>query len=438
MPRIPFPAPLLRAASALALVFAFCSATAQAAEPLGLYGSRTPAIAFDPTNNRGLAIYEYGGRIYGYTVDAEGRPVPGSQRTIFPEVLSSSYRYRDPSIVFKAPQNRYYIAASRSFRSTVNFPDGAQTYQTADGIELAAFDAGFARVASRHVGTPGQRPIAFVTEGERRPSLAADTFGDASCCIALAWTDARATDQVYVAQFSPSLGDGFRPIQSFPAGATYATDASLTYDRQRDRFAVAYNACNREGIYCAVRMLSVGAVGLDGRRDVALARLANGAPTRPSLVFVPGAGTAAGRYVLAWNWVDGASTGVGVNLVQDSGSALTQAPLLPNVGFVSGGVGAPWFGVFARANPRLVGLGDGRRVALVAIGNTLFSGSNQVFTAFTIDLGTARTTSGQSLSVAAPYIPWGDVAFVPASGRALAVWEHDTIAAGTWTGVFTP
>ena len=123
------------------------------------------------------------------------------------------------------------------------------------------------------------------------------------------------------------------------------------------------------------------------------------------------------------------ASGVGVNLVQDTGSALVSRNALPSLSYTSGLVS----NTVARSNPRVISLEDGRRALVVASGESVLSGSGQVFATFTIDLSTVRTTMGFALSPSAPYIPWGDVALAPASGRAVAVWEQDTYEGGTWT-----
>lgn len=68
---------LLKAVVAIALLASI--ATHAQADTIAGYGARTPAIAIDPTLDRGLVVYEHSGRIYGTFVDNAGRRVAGSE-----------------------------------------------------------------------------------------------------------------------------------------------------------------------------------------------------------------------------------------------------------------------------------------------------------------------------------------------------------------------
>ena len=332
-----------------------CASIAQA-DRLGDYQSITPAIAFDNAANRGLAVYEHDGRIWGHTVDTEGRVIAGTQVRLFPADGNSTARYHQPAIVFKRPQNRYYIAATRTTRMTLN----GSSYQAADGIEVLALDRNFARLATQVVGSPGMRPFARIAVGELRPGLAADGLNDADCCVGLTWTDARdsVSNQVYMTNFDPALQTRVTPIVAVAAGANYATDATIAYDETRDRYAIAYNKCNIVGAYCGVGAITMNAWNFGNTRALPLLVRGTRIPSRPSIAYVRGAGSAGdGRYVLAWNWQEGAARGVGVNLLRDTGTALTSVSALDSLSY-----GGGWLSnTIARANPRVISLEDARR-----------------------------------------------------------------------------
>lgn len=423
-----FPSRLRRAAfRCLLACAALACAGAARADVLGTYQSFTPAIAFDPGTQRGLAVYEQYGRIWGRQVDAEGRVIPGTAVQLFPRGADNA-RYRDPAILFKRPQNRYYVAAVR--RTPREFL--GQTYLSADGIELAALDRDVGLLAVQTIRTPGQGSFPTITEGERRPALSADTLNDASCCVSLFWTDARggAANRLYAANFDPLLQGGTPAVMTLDAQANYATDVAVAYDPSLDRYGIAYNACNVVGAYCGTAVLGLNAWNFGAPRRMSLLVRGSRIPTRPAIAHVlrPG-GTPEHRFVVAWNWREGSASGVGVNLVQDTGSALVSRNALPSLSYTAGLLS----NTVARSNPRVISLEDGRRALVVASGESVLSGSGQVFATFTIDLSTVRTTMGFALSPSAPYIPWGDVALAPASGRAVAVWEQDTYEGGTWT-----
>ncbi len=75
---------LNRAAAKLALAaWAVLAAVQAHADPIGAYESHAPAIAFDTANDRGLVVFESGGRIYGRFVNNSGG-VAGSEFPILP------------------------------------------------------------------------------------------------------------------------------------------------------------------------------------------------------------------------------------------------------------------------------------------------------------------------------------------------------------------
>ena len=425
---------LLKAVVAIALLASI--ATHAQADTIAGYGARTPAIAIDPTLDRGLAVYEDGGRIYGTFVDNTGRRVAGGGFLIFPQSPASNSKYRDPVIVFKSAQRRFYIAARQSYPSRFNLPDGPLTIDTADGIAVTAYDALGTRVATRTLYTPGLARNAFTSDAEARPAIVADWFANNACCVVVAWEDARAPGQLHLARHSADLALlGGDPL-SLATSAARVSNLSAAYDTVRDRFLFAYDACASSGRACAPVVLSfarttatIGAVSnfaLPSRPGLA------GDPAYPSIAWVP----VGNQHVVSWNWRTTALPGAPA----DAGTAVTT------VSFVSGTVGTmtartPLWNTRPGTWPALKGpvhvvaLGSTPRAMIVA--PTVAGATGQFLAGYIFDAPTFSMISARRFSMDAAYIPSGRAAYSPTGGgRVTATWQHDILVppydAGVW------
>lgn len=424
---------LLKAVAAIALLSSI--ATHAQADTIAGYGARTPAIAIDPTLDRGLAVYEHGGRIYGTFVDNAGHSVAGSEFLVFPLSPTSSSKYKDPVIVFKSQQRRFYIAARQSYPSRFNLPDGPLVIDTADGIAVTAYDALGARVSTRTLYTPGLPRNPFTTDAEARPTIVADWFAYNGCCVVVAWEDARAPGGLHMARHNADLGLLSGDPRSLATPAARVSNLSATYDTNRARFLFAYDACTTAGRNCAPHVLSARITGTIG--DIThLALPAKpglaGDPSFPSIAWVP----LANQQVVAWNWRTNALPGVPAG----RGTAVSM------VSFVFGTPGdmtamSPLWnaqpkGAVALQGPvHVVALGSTPRAMIV--GPTVPGAAGQHLAGYVFDAPGFRMIAARRFSMDASYIPFGRGGYLQAGGgRVLATWQHDILVppydAGVW------
>lgn len=430
---------LLKAIVAIALLSAV-SLHAHA-DTIAGYGARTPAIAIDPTLDRGLAVYENGGRIYGAFVDNAGRRVAGSDFLVFPLSPASTSKYRDPVIVYKNQQRRFYIAARQSYPSRFNLPDGPLVIDTADGIAVTAYDAIGTRIAARTLYTPGFLRNAFTTDAEARPVIVADWFAYNPCCVVVAWEDVRAPGQLHLARHSADLGLLSGDPRSLATPAARVSNLSATYDTSRARFLFAYDGCATTGRNCAPRVLSAAIastiVDITHLALPAKPGLA-GDPSFPSIAWVP----VGNREVVAWNWRTNALPG----LPAGRGTAVST------LSFVFGTVGTMTMpeplwnahpkGASALQGPaHVVALGSTPRAMIIA--PTVPGAAGQHLAGYVFDVPGFSMTAAHRFSMDASYIPFGRGGYLPASGgRVMATWQHDILVppydAGVWAFPVTP
>lgn len=416
----------------------WCCASHAHADPVGVYGSRTPTVAFDPAADRGLVVYEQGGRIYGKFIDADGRSVVGSEFLVFPLVVSSTLKYRDPAIVFKRPENRFYIAARQSYPSRYNFPDGPVVFDTADGIAVTALDAAGARLATRTLYTPGFTRNPFIVDAEARPALAVDDHVDTTCCVAVAWEDPRVPDRIVLMRLAPSLGPFDPEPQRIATPAGLVGGISATYERARDRFAFAYDGCASAGRACNGYVTGIGALAPPSPVHLMLPKPPNATqdPTGPVIAFLPGPA----RYVLAWQWRTFATATVPAR----SGTAFAVAtpatggalsPGAPNFDLGATIVPcAPCLYATPKARAVVVPIGTSSRAMIVAPSS--FAGRTDQFLAgYTVDSATRAVLAGRRFSTDAAYIGRGGAAYSP-SGRIVATWQQDVLSGGMDAGVW--
>jgi hypothetical protein len=423
----------------VAIGFSLIVATNASAYPIAALGARTPAIAIDPALDRGMVVYENGGRIYGKFVDNTGRSATGSDFLVFPVNPASDLKYKDPAVVFKTPQNRFYIAARQSFSSRFNLPSGPIVFDTADGIAVTAFDAAGTRLATRTLYTPGFLRNPLIENAEARPAIAVDTFTDANCCVAVAWEDARAPTQLQLMRLSPDLVpfDAAPRAIATPAGSV--TSLSATYNRMRDRFAFAYDGCSSPGRGCNAYITALPAL-LDGA--AAHLMLPERVSSRrnqgyPSIAYVPGAD----RYLVSWSWSTYASGSVPAEsemavagITTASSGAMTAGAPLWRLG------GSTRYCAFCSVTPKqksqVVAVGATARAMVVAPSRNA-AGSEQPL-GYAIDLATMSVTSRIEFNlVFSAYIPTASAAYSP-SGRVVGTWQDDTLEAGVWSASVAP
>lgn len=424
----------LKAIVAIALLSSI--ATHAQADTIAGYGARTPAIAIDPTLDRGLAVYEHGGRIYGTFVDNAGRSVAGSEFLVFPLSPASSSRYKDPVIVFKSAQRRFYIAARQSYPSRFNLPSGPLVIDTADGIAVTAYDAVGTRVATRTLYTPGLARNAFTADAEARPAIVADWFAYNGCCVVVAWEDVRSPGRLHLARHSTDLGLLSGDPRSLATPAARVSNLSGTYDTARNRFLFAYDACTTAGYSCTPRILSFAqnSAGISAitHRSLPTRPGLAGDPSYPSIAWVP----VGNQHVVAWNWRTNPLPGVPAA----RGTAVT------NVTFTIGTPGdmtarsplwdaRPGTAASLRGPAHVVALGSTPRAMIVA--PTMPGAAGQHLAGYVFDASGFRMLAARRFSMDADYIPSGRGAYLPASGgRVMAVWQHDILVspydAGVW------
>jgi len=425
---------LLKALVAIALLSSI--AMHAQADTIAGYGARTPAIAIDPTLDRGLAVYESGGRIYGAFVDNAGRRVAGSDFLVFPLSPASGSKYKDPAIVFKSPQRRFYIVARQSYPSRFNLPDGPLVIDTADGIAVTAYDALGTRVATRTLYTPGLARNAFTTDAEARPVIVADWFANNACCVLVAWEDVRAPGQLHLARHSADLGLLSGDPRSLATSAPRASNFSASYDTSRDRFLFAYDACTTAGYKCAPKILgfarNTGAIGVITHLSLPAKPGLAGDPSYPSIAWVP----VGNQHVAAWNWRTNALPGVPAG----RGTAVTK------VSFVSGTPGdmtamlplwdaRPGTAVALQGPAHVVALGSTSRAMIIA--PTVPGAAGQHLAGYVFDASSFSMIAARRFSMDASYIPFGRGGYLPAGGgRVMATWQHDILVppydAGVW------
>lgn len=400
------------------------------ADPVALHGSRTPAIAIDPVRDRGLVVYEYSGKIYGKFVDNAGRSVAGSEFLVFPINPASSSKYKDPAIVFKTPQNRFYIAARQSYPSTYNFPGGPVVFDTSDGIAVTAYDAVGTRLATRTLYTPGLLRNPLTVDAEARPVIVADNYNDPMCCVGVAWEDPRVPDRIHLIR----LGMDLSLFDTMPRGITtpvaHVSGLSATYNSARDRFAFAYDGCNMAGRGCDAWVTALPAILNSGEQHQVLPAPTGSARVLalPAIAYVPGAD----RYAVAWYWNRPASTtmpalnGLATATVTTDffGRLSTSTVRFP----VQGGLICVFCNPAPSGQTQIVPLGGTSRVMIVAPSTR--SGT-QLFAGYVLDTALYGSIAARAFSSDAPFIGSGRAAYSP-SGRVVGVWQQDTSAASVW------
>lgn len=431
----------IRAAFAAVLC---CLASVAMADPVGRYGARTPTVAFDPIADRGLVVYEDGGRIYGKFVDSAGRSAAGGEFQIFPRSLSGVSRYRDPAIVFKSPQNRFYIAARQSYPSRFNLPDGPVVFDTADGIAVTAFDAAGARLFDRTLYTPGFLRSPFTVDAEARPALAADDFADANCCVAVAWEDPRVPDRIVLSRLSPNLDlhDATPQLVPTPTGAVSGLVA--VYERPRDRFVFAYDGCTASGRACNGFVTGIAALGAPAPLHLLLPKPANPTPNpvAPAIAYVP----QSRRYVLTWRWSTYATASAPARNGTAFAAATSGADGTLTLGTPNFDLGAivGSCAVCSTTSPAdratIVPIAASTRAMVIAPSATA-GRTDRLLAGYLVDSATMAVVGGYRYSTNASYIGRGGAAFSP-SGGAIATWQQDVLAggvdAGVWAGPTMP
>ena len=406
------------------------------ADTIAGYGARAPAIAIDPTLDRGLAVYENGGRIYGTFVDNAGRRVAGSEFLVFPLSPTSNSKYKDPVIVFKSQQRRFYIAARQSYPSRFNLPDGPLVIDTADGIAVTAYDAVGTRIATRTLYTPGFLRNPFTTDAEARPVIVADWFANNTCCVVVGWEDVRAPGQLHLARHGADLGLLSGDPRSLAISAGRVSNLSASYDTSRDRFLFAYDACTTAGYKCAPKILSfartTGAIGAITYSSLSTRPGSAGEPSYPSIAWVP----VGNQHVVAWNWRTNPLPGVPAG----RGTAVTK------VSFVFGTPGdmsamaplwdaRPGSAVALQGPAHVVALGSTPRAMIIA--PTAPGAAGQHLAGYVFDVPSFSMIAARRFSMDASDIPFGRGGYLPASGgRVMATWQHDILVppydAGVW------
>lgn len=424
-----------------AAVLWLCAVAYAHADGIGSYPSSSPAIAFDPGTDTGLVVYESGGRIYAKRVDNNGVAVPGSDIAVFPRISSSSLKYKDPAIVFKTPQNRYYIAARQSYPTVRNFPDGPVTFDTAEGIEIVAFDRQLARLADRTLYSPGFLRNPFVTNAEAKPAIVADNVSDATCCIAVVWQDARQRYGFFMSRMNPDLGL-FDPTPRLLATTrSHVANLSATYDASgRDRFVFAYDACNADARYCVP---FVGNVPAYASAALSVRELPRGSDTAggyayPDVAYVPGASTT----VAAWGWSAAGGGGVYAALIGiDSTGAIGTIATRRDIAYTPPGCYPVCVGRRPNQRPDIIPIGSGARVMIVAPSRatSTTSATSYEFTGFNLNVGALDlpVTGTRTFSASGAYFAGGRGAY-SISGRVIAAWDQGTIPHSIWAGAATP
>lgn len=420
-----------------ALLWCCCPFLAHA-DPVGAYGSRTPTVAFDPVADRGLVVYEHSGRIYGKFIDASGRSVVGSEFLVFPLVASSTLKYRDPAIVFKRPDNRFYIAARQSYPSRYNFPDGPVVFDTADGIAVTALDAAGTRLATRTLYTPGFLRNPLTVDAEARPALAVDDYVDTTCCVAVAWEDPRVPDRILLMRLAPDLGLYDLEAQRIATPAGLVGGISVVHGRARDRFVFAYDGCASPGRACNGYVTSIASLGAPSPLHVMLPKPPNAtqAATGPAIAYLPGPA----RYVLSWQWSTIATPTMPARngmafMVATTSTSGALSPGAPNFELGATIVPcAPCLLAAPRARAVIVPVGTTSRAMIVAPSS--FAGRSEQFLAgYTVDSATRTVSAGRRFSTDAAYIGRGGAAYSP-SGRIVATWQQDVLSGGVDAGVW--
>lgn len=420
---------LHRAAAKFALAaFAMLAAVQAYADPIGIYESHTPAIAFDTANDRGLVVYENGGRIYGRFVNNTGA-IAGSAFQILPTRLDGQERYKDPVAVFKAPQNRYYVAASQSYPSIYNLPEGQVTFNTADGIAVVALDTAGVRLAYRRLYTPGWLRNPLITDGETKPALAVNADNGATCCVAVAWQDVHQLSAFMFIQLGADLSLYDSAVRVVDTASAATANVAAAYDGLRNRFLFAYDGCAAAGRLCVTKVKSVQAGTGTVAASLNLPMVGDGVPGTPTIAYVPGSA----RYLIAsaTRTTSGASVSHNVSAQLVTPSTLTAYGTAFNLGYTGC---APFFCSYtARSRPHAMAIGTQARAMVVATSRSSFSGTDEYLAGFIVDTTTPRVIGYRAFSPVWPYIPIGRVVYSPVAGRAIATWEQNTIDAGVWT-----
>lgn len=422
-----------------AAVLWLCAAAYAHADGIGSYPSSSPAIAFDPGTDTGLVVYESGGRIYAKRVDNNGAAIPGSDISVFPRILSSSLKYKDPTIVFKTPQNRYYIAARQSYPTVRNFPDGPVTFDTAEGIEVTGFDRQMVRLSDRTLYSPGFLRNPFVTNAEAKPAIVADNVSDATCCIAVIWQDARQSYGFFMSRMNPDLGL-FDPTPRLLATAkSHVANLSATYDAVRDRFVFAYDACNADVRYCVPFVANVPAYASAAIIERGLPRGSDttGGYAYPDVAYIPSA-TAT---LAAWGWSATGSGGVYAARVGiDDTGAIAPIASRRDIGYTPSGCFL-CIGRWANTRPDIVPIDGGARAMILAPSRTvsIVYGSSNEFTGYSVNAGALDlpVTAARTFSASGAYFAGGRGAY-SISGRVIAAWDQGTIPHSIWAGATTP
>ncbi len=415
-----------------------CAIAPASADGIGSYPSLSPAIAFDPGTDTGLVVYESGGRVYAKRIDNNGAPLPGSDIVVFPRVPSSRLKYKDPTVVFKTPQNRYYIAARQSSPTTRNFPEGPVTFDSADGIAVAVFDRQMVWIADRTLYSPGYLRNILITNAEAKPAIVVDNINDASCCVAVVWQDARQPFGFFMSRMNPGL-DLYDPIpRLLGTSRSHIANLSATYDAARDRFVFAYDGCTSDVRYCVPFVANVPAyvAGAPIERELPGRSGSSGGYAYPDVGYI----AVAGATLASWSWSASGSNGVSAMRVEvDDGGTIRFAPSSTEVGLSTPGC---FFctSVWARTRPDVVAIG-GTRAMIVAPSQTvsLFTPAVNDFTGFVVDVAATpiAVSAAHYFSDDVSYIPSGRGAY-STSGRVVAAWDQGTIPYSVWAGAVTP
>jgi hypothetical protein len=417
---------IARSVAALLLALAVWLPASARAQALASYDAHAPSIAYSDVHGRGLMVYEQSGRIYGRLLDGQGRPITDST-LILPVSPASRARYANPTVIFKSPQNLFYVAASQSYPTTLNFPSGPVTFNTADGIAAVMLDATATALAYTTQYTPGFLRNPTVTDAEAKPVLVADNYNDPNCCVMLGWQDARDPGVFLTRQLRVDLNPFDSAVRRVPAGAAFTANLAATYDPARDRFVFAYDSCGMRDARCVTGLHSIKAVSGAAATPLRLPMRFNGVPTTPAITYALNGD----RYVLATAWRDTA-------LIAQPGGVSAHI-LMPNVAataVVEGSinrVGCAVCGYLATARPQVAPIGNTGRV-MVGATSAYATGSAEQFVGYRIDVATLQVLYGfEAYSPAWSSIPYGRLAYAADTNRMIGVWEQQRLDGAIWS-----
>jgi hypothetical protein len=406
-----------------------------------------PAVAFDPKRGRGLVVYQRDNRVFGRFVDATGVPTADAEITIFAEV----HDYAGPAIVFKQPQNRFYVAASA--RDWLSFRDpatGPTRLPRPQGIAVAAFTDAGGRIGAGSVflRTPAgvRRPVTGVPDlGEVSPSLAANTAPDDASCVTVAWQDQSAPNYLFYQQLSSDLAPRASAAVLVSSGTTKFENVSATFNAEANRFAFAYDVCT--GRRCQVGVSSFLAGSGSGLVRTTSPLVAPGIVDAnglrmPSIAFAG----AAHRYVVSWAMEKAAYA----RTLEHAGATAALAWVSPPTRLVRSTGRVCTLGVGGRAircqaqaagRPHVIALGDSRVAILAPSTNNSptvgVTAPVPYFGSWLFDAGSAAVSAHLELS-GAHGIGAGAGTFVSTTGQVLAVWEQTLTPEKIWADARSP